>query len=236
MPSRPTETHPIIGTLNEKPLHAALKTLLAKPSDNLEVEVKGYVVDILRDDLIIEIQTGSFSKIRKKLINLLDQHSVRLVYPIPRKKWIVKVEGDGETRISRRKSPKRGAVEDIFTELVSFPYLIKETNFCIEVLLTQEEEFRKHEPNRAWRRKGWVTQERRLLEVVDRHLLCNPLDFAALLPESIQDEFTSTDLAHATNQRRRLAGQMAYCLREMEVIKVVGKRGRAYLYSRTTSL
>jgi hypothetical protein len=233
MPSRPNETRPIIGTLNEKPLHAALKTLLAKPTDKLEVEVEGYVADILRDDLIIEIQTRSFSKIRKKLINLLDQYSVQLVYPIPSEKWIIKVEQDGETQISRRKSPKRGVVEDIFTELVSFPSLIQESNFSVEVLLTQEEEIRKYEPNRAWRRKGWVTQERRLLDVIDRMHLCNPRDFAALLPESIQDEFTSTDLASAMNQRSRLGGQMAYCLREMDAIKVVGKRGRAYLYSRT---
>jgi hypothetical protein len=221
-----------IGTLNEKPLHAAIKSLLAKPSDQLESVVDGFVVDILRDDFIIEIQTKSFSKIRKKLTTLLESHPIRLVYPIAAEKWICKVEEDGITQLGRRKSPKRGVYADLFAELVSFPHLVKNPNFSIELLLIQEEEIRKHDPDRAWRRKGWVTQERRLIKVMDRQLFQEPEDFAALLPSTIQGEFTTTDLASALSNKRRLAGQMAYCLREMGAITVVGKRGRAYLYNR----
>lgn len=230
----PTKNEPTnhIGTLNEKPLHAALKTLLAISGDKLEVRVDGYVVDILRDDLIIEIQTRSFPNIRKKLKKLLDQYPVRLVYPVPEEKWIIKLDEEGGTQQSRRKSPKRGTYADIFTELVSFPSLVKRPNFSIELLLIQEEEFRIHDPDRAWRRRGWVTQERRLLKVVDQKLLQSPQDFAALLPASIQGEFTTTDLKPFFKKRPRLAGQMAYCLREMGAITVVGKRGRAFLYTR----
>ena len=207
--------------------------MVAKPGDRLEVEVDGYVVDILRDDLIIEIQTRSFPKIRKKLENLADHYPVRLVYPVPGEKWIIKVDGDGESQQNRRKSPKRGTYEDLFSELVSFPNLIKKPNFSIEVLLIQEDEIRKHDPGRAWRRKGWVTQERRLIKIVDQRRFYNPEDFAALIPTSIQDEFTTTDLAAALQKQPRLAGQMAYCLREMGAITAVGKRGRAILYTRS---
>ena len=42
-----------IGTLNEKPLHAALKAWYAQPGDRLEVAVDGFVVDIVRGDLLI---------------------------------------------------------------------------------------------------------------------------------------------------------------------------------------
>jgi hypothetical protein len=221
-----------IGTLNEKPLHAALKSLVAKPGDRLEVEVDGYVVDILRDGLIIEIQTKNFSKIRKKLKALLDQYPVRLVYPIPRDKWILKVDRDGKPKKNRRKSPKKGTYEDLFTELVSFPDLIKMPNFSVEVPLIQEEELRIHDPGRAWRRRGWITQERRLLKIIERRRFTNPEDFAALLPASIRGEFTTKDLAATLQKRNRLAGQMAYCLREMGAITAIGKRGRAILYTR----
>lgn len=221
-----------IGTLNEKPLHAALKSVFAKPGDRFEVEVDGYIVDILRHDLIIEIQTRNFSQIRKKLRDLLGHHSVRLVYPIPKEKWIIKVDRDGEAQKSRRKSPKKGIYEDLFAELVSFPDLIKMPNFSIEVPLIQEEEFRIHDPKRAWRRRGWVTQERRLIKVIDQRRFYNPQDFSTLLPASIQNEFTTKELTAALQKRSRLAGQMAYCLREMGAITAIGKRGRAILYAR----
>jgi hypothetical protein len=228
--AKDSSTH--IGTLNEKPLHAALKTILATSSDRVETKVDDYIVDILRDDLIIEIQTKNFSMIRTKLNTLVDQYRVRLVYPIPKEKWILKVDEDGISQQGRRKSPKRGSYADIFTELVSFPSLVQKPNFSLEVFLIQEEEIRKHDPDRAWRRKGWVTQERRLINIIDRRLFQKPEDFVALLPSTIQGDFTTTDLSSALSNKRRLAGQMAYCLREMGALTVVGKRGRAFIYRR----
>ena len=50
-----------IGVLNEGHLHAALKDWYARPGDRVEVPVEAYHVDLVRDGLLIEIQTGSFS-------------------------------------------------------------------------------------------------------------------------------------------------------------------------------
>jgi hypothetical protein len=222
-----------IGMLNEKPLHAAIKSWYAKPDDKVEVDLCGYIVDILRDDLIIEIQTKSFSKIRKKLSTLSNTHPIRLVYPIPRQKWIIKVDQNGEKQLSRRKSPKRGSYEDLFHELVSFPALLKKPNFALEVLLIQEEEIRIYDPHRAWRRKGWVTQERRLLDVIERRLFTHPKEFKNFIPSSIHGTFTTSDLAAALQISTRLAGKMTYSLKEMEAIIPVGKKGRAILYTRS---
>jgi len=222
-----------IGTLNEKPLHAGIKSWYAKPNDKLEVSLEGYFVDILRDDLIIEIQTKNFSNIRRKIKTLIDHHPVRLVYPIAQEKWILKALKDGRRSHSIRKSPKRGTFEDLFDELVSFPSLIKHPNFSLEVLLIREEEIRIHDPRRAWRRKGWVTSERHLREVIEQRCFNNPTEMASLIPSSIQGEFTTSDLAAALQKSIRLAGKMAYCLREMGAIQPVGKRGRAILYTRS---
>ena len=71
-----------IGTLNEGPIHAALKASYAEPGDVLEASVDGYVVDILRGDLIVEIQTAGFSAIARKLRDLVARHRVRLVHPV----------------------------------------------------------------------------------------------------------------------------------------------------------
>jgi hypothetical protein len=218
-----------IGTLNEKALHAALKEWYARPGDQLEAAVDGYHVDILREGLLVEIQTGGFAAIKRKLVELVPHHSVRLVYPIAREKWIVKLRGGGK---SRRKSPKRGALEELFVELVSFPELLASPNFSLEVLFIQEEEVRHHDPTRAWRRRGWVTQERRLLQVVGQRLFRTPADMGALVPPTLPQPFTTLELATAIARPRWLAQKMAYCLRAMGVIEPAGKRGNAILYTR----
>jgi hypothetical protein len=222
-----------IGSLNEGSLHAALKEWYARPGDQLELPVEGYFVDIVRADLLVEIQTRSFSSIRAKLIDLAERHRLRLVYPVAREKWIVKLSGEELTPLSRRKSPKRGAFEDLFAELVSFPRLLANPHFALEVLLIQEEEIRRHDPKRAWRRRGWVTHDRRLLRVVDRRLFETPGDVASLLPGGLPKPFTTSDLARGLGKPRRLAQRMAYCLREMGVIRQVGKQGNAILYAPT---
>jgi hypothetical protein len=221
----------VIGTVNESPLHAALKAWYAEPGDRIEVPVDGYIIDILRGDLLVEIQTGSFSSIGDKLADLSGRHPVRLVYPIAEKKWIVKVNDDG-TRVSRRRSPKRGSLEHVFEGLVSFPRLVWRGNFSVDVLLTHEEEIRRHDGSRAWRRRGWVTEERRLLKVVARQLLSTPADVAGLLPADLPHPFSTADLAASLGQPRWLAQKMSYCLRKMGVIEPTGKRGNAILYMR----
>jgi len=220
-----------IGTLNEKPLHAALKAWYARPGDQFEVHVDGFVVDIVRGGLLIEIQTRHFSAIRRKLAALAEHHPVRVVYPIAQEKWIVRQAADGQP-LSRRKSPKRGTLEHVFNELTHVPHLLSHPNFSIDVLFIQEEEIRRRGPARAWRRRGWVTHERHLLQVVGQHLLATPADVSALLPTSLPDPFTSADLAAALAQPRALAQKMAYCLRQMDSITPAGKRGNTILYTR----
>lgn len=230
MSTVPQDSHEI-GTLNEKPLHAALKAWYAQPGDQFEVAVDGFVVDIVRGDLLIEIQTGSFSSIKRKMKALVQDRSVRLVYPIAREKWIVRLAKDGSGDVlGRRKSPKRGALEHVFGELVSFPKLLANPNFSLEVLLIQAEEIRSYDGRRGWRRHGWVIQESRLLDVVGRRLFETPDDLAAFIPADLTEPWTTADLAAAIGQPRWLARKMAYCLRKMGTVEAVGKQGNAILY------
>lgn len=224
-----------ISTMNESPLHADLKSWYARPGDRLEVDVDGFIIDIVREGLLIEVQTSSLSSLKRKLHMLTDDYPIRLVYPIPRDKWIVKLAEDGQTVQSRRKSPKRGQMEDLFGELVSIPKLLAHPNFSLDVLLIQEEELRRYDGSRAWRRRGWVTQERRLLDVLERERFNTPADLAQLLPSVLAEPFTTSDLAAAITRPRRLAQQMAYCLRKMGLIEAVGKQGNAILYARAAA-
>lgn len=221
-----------IGTLREKPLHASLKEWARRPGDLVETAVDGYVIDLVRDGLLIEIQTRGFSAMKKKVEVLLDLgHSLRIVHPIAVDKWIVKVGPDG-TVISRRRSPYHGSVVDIVAELVSFPERLADQRLEIEVVLVHAEEYRVHTPDRSWRRKGWSVAERRLLEVIDTLLLREPADLARLLPPNLPERFVTRELAEALGRPLRIAQQMAYCLRHAGVIEMVGRQGNAVLYQR----
>jgi hypothetical protein len=57
--------------LREKPLHASLKLWCATDGDLFEEPVDGFVIDVVSDDLLIEIQTGGFSSMKRKLKALL---------------------------------------------------------------------------------------------------------------------------------------------------------------------
>jgi hypothetical protein len=235
MPEKQKNEPRTIGTLNEKPLHAALKRWYARPNDHLEVAVDGYVIDIVRGDLLVEIQTRNFASIKQKLIDLAAHYPVRLVYPIASEKWIVRLEKDGHRSLGRRKSPKRGNLLEVFAELVSFPQLLSRPNFSLHVLLIQEEEVRRFDGRRGWRRRGWVTHQRRLLKVVDQRLFEAPADLLTLVPPSLDEPFTTSELAAAITRPRWLAQKMAYCLRKMGAIAPSGKRGNSILYTRAVA-
>lgn len=218
-----------VGTLREGPLHASLKTWLTREGDLVEHAVDGFVIDLVRGDELIEVQTGNFSSMRRKLEALLPSYRVRIVYPVAALRWIVKV-GEGGEVMSRRRSPRRGSVLDLFSELVSFPALMTDPHLILEVVVTHQDEIRRHHPGRAWRRRGWVTEERHLLEVVERHTFDTTGSLVSLLPEELGKTFTTADMATGLGCPRRLAQQMAFCLREAGAIADCGRSGNARIY------
>ena len=223
---------PLIGTLKEGELHAQLKEWYRREGDRIEERVSGYVVDIVRDGLLIEIQTGSFAPLKRKLDLLTKEHSVRIVAPLALARRIVRLSDAGEI-LSARRSPRHGRVEDVFSRLVSIPTLLCRPQLEIEVLLTEEDELRVFSPGKAFRRHGWVVSRRSLSRVADCIRIAGPEDAAALLPSALPESFDTAELAEAAAISRRLAQQMTYCLRAMGMLEIAGNRRRARVYRRT---
>lgn len=222
----------MIGTLRETELHAALKRHYAYSGDQLEVAVDGYIADIVRGGEIIEIQTHNFAALKRKLLSLLERQQVRLVYPIAQAKWITRLDADRKSVLGRRKSPKRGALEDVFSELVSLPELMAHPRFTLDVVLIHEDEIRCPRTGRTRRRGSeWRVCNRRLLQVVDSVVFTDPGDFRRFIPADLAQPFTSRDLAVALQRPEYLAHKITYCLRKMGVLTTVGKRRRAWLYT-----
>jgi hypothetical protein len=220
---------PIIGTLAEKSLHAALKDWLTQPGDKQEIRVDGFVIDIVRDDLLIEIQTRHLGAMKRKLTNLLPHHSIHLYHPIAAQKWIVRQTADGDL-ISRRKSPKSGQLIDVFTELVRIPHLLTHPNLTLTILLTQQDEIWRDDGQGSWRRKRWSIHDRHLLDVVDQHTFHKKEDWLKLLPANLPQPFTNKDLAATLPCRINLAQKMSYTFRHASFIKAIDKKRNALLY------
>lgn len=224
-----------IGRLNERSLHAVIKEWLWRPGDRTEVEIDGCYIDLVRGRQLIEIQTTGFGSLRLKLARLLVDHPVLLVHPIPQERWIVTLAADGQTVLRRRKSPKRGRPIDLFDELVRIPELFLDPNLTLTVLMIQEEQVRCDDGRGSWRRKGISMVDRRLLDVIETIEFSMPNDLLSLLPSDLEGPFTNRSLAERAGIRVRLAQKVTYSLTRMDLLKVLGKRGRQLLYARKST-
>ncbi|MHA1658335.1 MAG: hypothetical protein ACTSUT_04325 [Promethearchaeota archaeon] len=221
----------LIGTLNESSLHRELKEIYRNPGDELEVKVGKYHVDIVRENLLIEIQVKNFSAIRSKLENLLQNHKVLLVHPIIRDKWILSLDIKSNQVIRRNLSPKHCSFENIFEELLRIPHLISHPNLIIELVLIQAEEIRINDGKGSWRRRGWSIQDLKLVNILEYKVYSNSKQFFKLIPEDLNVPFTNKKLASYLKKNVKLARMMTYSLRKMGLIEVIGKKERSLLFN-----
>jgi hypothetical protein len=220
-----------IGILKENSLHAEIKNWYRQTNDTLEVKLEGYLIDIVRGDILIEIQTSHFYSLRDKLAKLLPDHTIRLVYPIPVCKWISRFDAGGDVLLNRRKSPKQGRIQSLFEELIYLPTQFMHQNFSLEVLLIEQEDIWFNDGMGSWRRKHWSITDRKLWAVYDRTVFFEPNDFSALLPDDLPKIFTSQDISNRAGISRSLARKMLYCLHKMDQIEIIGINKRLRLYS-----
>ena len=217
--------------MTEFSLHQALKDRYTRSAqDRQEVYVDGYQIDVVHENLLVEVQTGNFTHLKAKLADLLPNHPLLLVHPIPLEKWIVRLNGVGNRAISRRRSPRHGRVEDIFTELVRIAPFLAHPNLHLEVILTREEEILQNDGRGSWRRKGWSIVDRRLLEVVQAFPLYETQDFCRFVSLEYRQPFTSRELAEALHVPAYLGYKIVYCLSAMHLLERAGQRGRARLF------
>ncbi len=221
-----------VSSGRESSLHSAIKKWYFLEGDKLEARVDDFVVDIARGDLLIEIQTANFSAIKPKLLRLLNDHKVRLVYPIPRIKWIVhKSTATGET-YGRRRSPKKGRLSDLFSELIRIPSLFSKGNFSLEVLMIEVEEIWRDDGRGSWRRKGASIEDRKLICVFERRIFEHKTDFHKVLPEDLPEPFSNRNLAESLGIPVNQSRKMTYALRKIGTITCVSKNRNQMFFAR----
>ncbi len=219
----------------ETTLHRQLKELYAGPEGRVEQRVAGYRIDAIRDDELVEIQHGGLSAIRTKIATLLKKkHDVLVVKPLVATKTLVRLNRRGGSELSRRLSPKRLTLIDVFDELIYFTRVFPHKRLTLEVPLIEVEERRYpgHGRRRRWRKNDFVVEDQLLVSVLDVHRFQTRADLLSLLPGELCDPFHSGDLATALTINRSLAQRILYCLRHMGAAATCGKAGNAWLYRR----
>jgi hypothetical protein len=219
----------------ETSLHKQLKALYAGPNGQQEVVCDGFRIDAVRHGELIEIQHGSLAAIRDKIRRLLTAHRVRIVKPIIANKLIIKLDRPGGLEVSRRRSPKRGTLLDIFDELIYFTRVFPHERLTLEVALVDIEERRcpGRGKRRRRRRQGqeYRVEGQQLVAITSRHVFASTADLIRLLPRRLPKQFHTAHIADRLKAPRWTAQRIAYCLREMGAVQVVGKTGNAILYS-----
>lgn len=219
-----SETEPHIGTLNEGSLHAALKQMYAEPGDRFEVPLGRFVIDILRPGQLIEVQTGSFAAMGKKLDHLLSDHKILLVHPIAVETYLHRPNKNP------RKSPKKSSIYGLFDQLVSIPTLLDHPNLTLDIVLVSVTKVQVHDPKARRGRGGYRTTDRVLREVKSTHRFETAQDLLRLLPGDLPPTFTTADMSAAGAFDRDVARQIAYCFRALGFFDEIGRTKAGYNY------
>jgi hypothetical protein len=216
----------------ETSLHRDLKKLYAGRDARTEVVLDKFRIDAIKGGVLIEIQHGSLAAIRDKVRRLLDTHAVLVVKPIVARKLLVKQDSPAGRVLSRRLSPKRGKLLDIFEDLVYFTRVFPHPKLTLEIVLVEVEEWRYpgHGRRRRWRRDDQIVADQKLVSVSQSVRLCRPADLMQLVPADLPRPFHTGHLAELAGIRRPVAQRVAYCLREMKAVEQKGKWGNTLLY------
>ena len=226
--SATTDAQDGIGTLNEKHLHAILKDYMTEDNAHQEVRLDDhiitarypikddkvikrdadrYVADILTDaGEIIEIQTGSFYPLAKKIDFYLRMTDCRVtvVHPIAAVKWLRYLDGKTGEVSSRRRSPKKGTVRSIAHELYWLAPYLAEPRFSLQLELLEVEEIRRTGTRMYRGRHRSERYECIPLALLDEVVLAAPEDYAAhFLPDekTLPSPFSAADFSRATGIR-----------------------------------
>lgn len=216
----------------ETSLHKELKAAYADDGAQLEAPLANYRIDVICGDELVEIQHGKLAAIRDKVADLVQRHRVLVVKPLVARKRIVRRSTAGGKVTSRRWSPKRATILEIFDELVYFTRVFPHPNLVLEVPLVEIEEWRYpgHGRRRRWRKNDHQIEDQKLLQIDSIHRFRTASDLLKLVPRGLPVPFHTGHLASALQVDRWVAQRIAYCFRETGAVTQVGKDGNALLY------
>ena len=227
------------STLNESDLHNSIKILYSETYEGTtEVEQDGHIYDIVtKNGNVIEIQTANLAKLLPKIEDSISKkHNVKLVHPVCITKRIALYDNKG-TLISKRKSPKKGNIFDIFKELTGIYTLLLNPHFSLEIVEIEMTEVRLRTDNlvqtlnkRRRFRKNWIKTNKKLDSILNTRIFNSKEDYTNLLPP-LPENFCAKDLNKAAKISN--GNLVLWVLVRMGVIAQTEKKGNTKYYKIT---
>jgi hypothetical protein len=216
----------------ETSLHQDLKKRYGGEENQFEVVLGDYRIDAISQGCLVEIQVSSLAAIRDKIRTLLKDHHVMVVKPIIVRKILVKRSKEQGSVVSRRQSPKRGTIFDLFHELIHFTRVFPHEHLTLEVPLIDIEEWRYpgHGRRRRWRRDDYQIEDQKLVAIHETYHFKTAADLARLINGPLPQPFHTGHLAEVLQVPRWIAQRIAYCLRQVNAVREIGKQGNTRLY------
>ncbi len=244
-----------IGTLGEKQMHAAIKRYLCPDPAKHEVLIDGshgcipkdpspgtekapkrrrFVADILDGNVIYEIQTGPFAPLKEKIAWILENttYNVMVIHPIAEVKWLNLMDAKTGAIKTRKRSPQRGKLTDIASELYFFRDFIDSPRFSLVILMMEAEQYKKNEQRDGRKRPRYRKYELIPVSLLRAHILRSPADYRIFLPEELPSPFTVKQYSTLSHIYGRDAYSIVRTLCHIGLLEEAPKEGRAARFQR----
>ena len=219
-----------IGTLSEKSTHKILKLYLEPDESCHEIKINGSVADVFNSDGIYEIQTHAAERLLPKLEKFLPENKVTVVIPVASERTVFWIDRESGEISPPRKSPRRESVYTACRELYKIRRYLNHKNIRVKLVLFTASVYKYLDGWDRTKKRGATKIESIPTSFVAECNFASPRDYAALIPDTLNDTFTAKEFAKAARFSPKISSFITGLLREVGVIETVGKDGRAYLY------
>ncbi len=226
-----------IGTLGEKTLHRVLKAFFCPSECVHEVKLCGHVADAVYGGTVYEIQTSGLFPLKRKLLSYKENtdYQIQVVVPVVGKKRLIWVDPEsGEMREPR----KTGAGLGKWRVLAEMIYLLPVFDFSRMTLTLAEltvDDYKLLDGYGEDKKKKATRYERLPTELLDIRTISTREMFVEYFSlADLPSPFSSADFSKKTRLRRRSLWAALRVLLEMNVIRIVGKKGNAVLYEKNS--
>lgn len=231
-----------IGTYSEKRMHTILKNYICSNQNYHEVVVSdteydrektsNYIADILIENKIYEIQTGSFYPLCAKIKYYMQNTDfyVEIVYPVIADNNIFWINNDDGEIVKSRKSPIHHSYEQLLAQMYFLLPYLKNKRLSFRVLLLCANEYRIYDVDKSHKKKSSTRYEIIPVELYDEKVFCAKEDFSKILPENLPEIFVASEFSKAIKLKGKAVYGALKVFCELDIIEKLGKKGRSFQY------
>ena len=204
----------VVGILNEKQIHATLKSYFASSLFDKEIKIGNYFADLVTENGIFEIQTANFKYLVPKLNTFLKASHVTVVYPYHKKSRLNYIDKSTGEILKSGRTVTASDMSDFFIELYRIKQYLSNPNLTICIADIAVENLRycaKDMKRRKSDRK--ITVPTSLLQLT---YLEDSDSYRCFIPEGLPETFTLKEF-----KKRMRSGDASIAIRILLYVGVI---------------